>query len=200
MLIHVVRQNPHMRMLDQNIRQRFQFVPGIGRTCRIGRRVENEPFGVRCDRGLKLLAGNLVIRISLRLDSNRCSASQKHDIRITHPVRCRDDDLIPRIERGDHGIVDDRLAARCHKALGWFVVDAVLALEFCGNGLLQFRDSIHGGVFRLTTIDCINRRLLDVIRRIEIRFACAKTNHITARSFQLPRLVCNRYCGRWLNT
>ena len=55
MLVHVVGQHPDMRMAQQHVGQRLQFVARIGRARRVGGRVEHHPFGARRDRALEVL-------------------------------------------------------------------------------------------------------------------------------------------------
>ena len=51
----------------------------------------------------------------------------------------------------------------------------------------QLRDAVHVRVFRLAVPDRLDGRFLDVVRRIEIRLACAKADHVLARRFQARR-------------
>ena len=76
MFIHVVGHAPHMRMAQQHIGQGFEFIPGIPRPGRVGRRVEQEPLGGRRNRRLKLGRGNLEIRGKRAFDHDRGATCQ----------------------------------------------------------------------------------------------------------------------------
>src|SRR5690606_40531049 len=59
--------------------------------------------------------------------------------------------------------------------------------DVCSSDLddrfFQFGNAVHGGVFRrLTALDRLDRGLLDVVGRIEIRFARSEADDVTARS------------------
>ena len=50
MLVHVVRENEHVGIIHQHRRKRFQLRARVRSARRIGRRIQQEPFGVRRDR------------------------------------------------------------------------------------------------------------------------------------------------------
>ena len=60
------------------------------------------------------------------------------------------------------------------------VTQAVLPLEFVGDGLPQFRNSTARRVFGETVGQGLDRGFLDVLWRVEIRLARAETDHILA--------------------
>ena len=69
------------------------------------------------------------------------------------------------------------------------IVQCIVATEFLDDGILEFRNAVYGGVFRLTTADGVDRRFLDVVRRIEIRLAGAKANHVHTLGTKITRLL-----------
>ena len=73
------------------------------------------------------------------------------------------------------------LAAAAHDDLRWLVSEAVLALEFVGDGLAQFRDAAGRRVFGEPGGERLGGGVLDVLRRVEIRFAGAEADDVLAR-------------------
>ena len=77
---------------------------------------------------------------------------------------------------------------------------AVVALKFRNNRVFQFRNAINRGVFRFAIMNRFYRRVFDIVRRIEVRLAGAKTNHINPLTLQLHCLVADSNRCRWLDT
>ncbi|MNK78756.1 hypothetical protein D3C87_984010 [compost metagenome] len=198
MLIHVVSQHPDMRMLDQHISQRLQLVMRIGSARGVGRRVENEPLGLRRDRLFQRFRLQLEIVFERRVDKNRRTTADRHHFRVAHPVRRGNDNFITRVQRGHEGVEEDLLAARADNRLLRLVVQPVFTLELVGNGLAQFRNAGNRRVFRFTALDGVDGRFLDIFGRIEIRLAGAKADHIAALRFQLTGFLGNSDGGGWL--
>src|SRR4029453_2451512 len=71
--------------------------------------------------------------------------------------------------------------------------------ELLRDRSLQLRNTVDGGVFRLTALDGLDRRLLDVVRRVEIGLAGAEADHVKTRSLQLARFAGNRHGRRRLD-
>ena len=57
------------------------------------------------------------------------------------------------------------------------------------NRVAQFHYAAYGGVPGEVAVNCVNRRLLDVLRRGEMGLASAKVNQVGTRRAQLLRLV-----------
>ena len=72
-----------------------------------------------------------------------------------------------------------------------FVSQAVVAFEFVGDGLAEFRDAGGRGVFGKTIGERLGAGVLDVLGRVEIRFTCAKANDVDAVRFHLFGLGIN---------
>ena len=198
MLIHVVRQHPDMRMLDQHIGQRLQLVMRIGGARRVGRRVEHEPLGLRRDRLFQRFRLQLEIVFQRGVDENRRAAADRHHFRIADPVGRRNDDFIAWVQGGHEGVEEDLLAARADNRLLRLVVQPVFTLELVGNRLAQFRNTRNRRVFRFAALDGVDGRFLDIFGRIEIRLAGAKADHIAALRFQLTGFLGNGDSGGWL--
>ena len=180
-----------MRMVQQHICQRAQLCLRIGRASRVGRRVQQQPFGFWRNGRFQRFRRQLVIHLRSARDSNRLAARQQNHVRIGDPIRGRDDHFITGIQCGEKRIVDDGLAAWCDVDLARLVGQAILAREFRADGFLQFRHAIGRRVFCLAIADRLDGRVLDIVGRIEIRLACAQTNHVMAFTFQLIGFRCN---------
>ena len=188
-LVHVVRERPHMRMPHQHLGDRLHLGARIGRTGRVRRRIEDQPLGILRDRTLERLRLHLEAILEPRRHCHRRGARQQHNVRVADPIGRRNDNLVARIERRHQGVEQHLLAAGADDDLGGLVVELVLALELA-------RDRRLG---RLTTLDRRNGGLLDVVRRVEIRLAHPEPNHVAARRFERARHVRHRDGGRWLD-
>ena len=185
-----------MGMAHQHIGQRLQFIAGIARARRVRGRVEDEPFGFRRDRGLKLCGGQFEIRLDPGHDRNRGAACQQDHIRIADPIGGGDDHLVARIAGRHQCVVQDLLAAGTDRNLRGRVGQAVFLQEFRTDRRLQFRDAIHGGIAGLAGVDGALGRLADVLWGVEVRLARAKADHVLAFGLQLLRLGGDRDRGR----
>ena len=69
------------------------------------------------------------------------------------------------------------------------VVEPVLALELGADRRLQLGDAVDGGVFGLAAADRRDRRLLDVVGRVEIGLAGRQADDVAALAPSAPGLV-----------
>ena len=123
------------------------------------------------------------------LDDHRRAAAQADHVRIGYPIGRRDDDLVARIERGEHRVVEDLLAAGRDDRLGRLVVEAVLALELLGDRLAQGNDAGDRRVFGFAAADGGDGRLLDMVGRVEIRLAHRQADDVPALVLEVARLL-----------
>ena len=65
------------------------------------------------------------------------------------------------------------------------VVEAVVALEFGDDRLLQAGGAAHRGVFGEARVDGLDRRVLDVLRGVEIGLAGAEADNVAAGRLEL---------------
>ena len=110
-LIHVVGQNPDMRMRHQHIGDGLELIMAVGRAGGVGRRVEHDPFGLLRDRPVEI--GGLELEIVFERGRRRTPACrhQRHHFGIADPVGRRDHDLVAGVQRGEEGIIQNLLAA-----------------------------------------------------------------------------------------
>ena len=180
-------------MPHQHVGERLELGARIGGAGRVRRRVEQEPLGLRRDRALERLGADLEAVLHGADHRHRRAAGEQHHVGIAHPVRRRDDHLVARIERRHEGVVEHLLAAGADGDLRGLVVEAVLALELARDRLLQLGEPVDRGVLRrLAALDRLDRGLLDVVGRVEIRLAGAEPDDVAARRFQRARFVRHR--------
>src|SRR5699024_6457310 len=66
-------------------------------------------------------------------------------------------------------------------------IEVVVALELGDDGLAQAGRAGHRRVFRLAGVERLLGRVLDVFRRVEIRFAGAQADDVVAGGFHFRR-------------
>ena len=126
------------------------------------------------------------------LGEDRRAAAQDHHLRVGDPVGAGDHHLVAGVQGGEQRVVDDVLAAGADDGLRDLVVEPVLALELLDDRFAQRVDAGDRRVLGLAAADRIDRRLLDVVGRVEIRLADREADDIDARGFQLARLLGHR--------
>ena len=83
--------------------------------------------------------------------------------------------------------------------VGRLVVEAVLALELGRDRLAQRGNAEHGRILGLAALDRLDRRLLDVVGRVEIGLADRKRDHFASFGFEVARLLRHRDGRGWLH-
>ena len=173
----------------------LQLVARIGRAGRVRRRVEDDPLGPRRDRAFEVFRLELEAVLEFRRHDDRLAPVDRDHLRIAHPIGRGDDDLVALVHRDEEGVVEDLLAAGADDRVGRLVVEAVLAPEFCRDRLAQGRNAEHRRIFCLAALDRLDRRVLDVVRRVEIRLADRQRNDVPPLGFEIARLLRHRHGG-----
>ena len=109
---------------------------------------------------------------------HRLAVAQQHHFGIRHPERRRDHDLVARIDRRDHRVVQHLLAAGADRDLRGLVIEPVLALELAADRALQFDRAVERRVSGLAAPHRRDRRLLDIWRGVEIGLADRQADDI----------------------
>ena len=122
-------------------------------------------------------------------DDHRRAVAEHHHLRIRHPVGRRDDHLVAGVQRRQHGVEDDLLAARRDHGLRRLVVEAMVALHLGADRLAQRRRAGHRGVLGVVGVDRLDGRFLDVVGRREVGFAGGQADHVLAGRFHLQELA-----------
>ena len=199
MLVHVVGQHPHMRVAHQHVGELFQLALRIGGARRVRGRVEHEPLGARRDRALEVRRLQLEPVVDRGRHDDRRAAVDRHHLRIAHPIGRGDDDLVALVHGDEEGVVEDLFSPGRDDRVGCLIVEAVFALELGRDRLAQGRNAEHGRVLGLAALDRLDRRLLDVVGRVEIGLADRKRDHLPSFGFEVARLLRHRDGRGWLN-
>ncbi len=144
MLVDIVGDHPDMGMAQQHIGDRAQLVLGQGSAGGIVRRIEDQPFGVIGDRCFQILGAQLEAVILGAGHEYRGAAGEQDHVRIGHPIRGGNDDLVAGIEGGHQGVVDHLLAAGTDRDFLSLVVELVLAPELLDDRRLQLGHAVDG--------------------------------------------------------
>ena len=170
MLIHVIGQNPDMGMAHQNIGNGFQLGIRIGRTGRIGRRIQNNPFGFGRDRLFEIGSLQFELVFQSGRNENRLASAHQHHFGIADPIRGRNNHLVPRIERCSKSIEQNLLAAGADNDLRGLIVEIVFPLELFHDRFAQRHNTGNRRIFGFATVDRFDSGLFDILRCVEIGF------------------------------
>ena len=172
-------------MLEQHLTQCAQLKARVSRAGRIAGAVEKKEARLGRDRRGQLPGRDLVALGDARERHHRQAIGQHHHVGIGHPVGRRDDGLIARIQHGHAQVVEGLLGAGRDQDLGALVGDAVVALEFCDDRVLEFVDAVDIGVAGEAGADGGDPGLHDVLRGIEIRLAGTQSDDVFAFGLEL---------------
>ena len=199
MLVHIVGQHPHMRVAHQHVGELFQLALRVGRAGRVRRRVKDEPLGARRDRALQIRRLQFEPVVDRGRHNDRRSPVDRHHLRIAYPIGRGDDDLVALVHGDEEGVVEDLLSPGRDDRVRGLVVETVLTAKLGRDRLAQRRNAEHGRVLGLAALDRLDRRLLDVVGRVEIRLADRKRDHFPSFGFEVARLLRHRDGRGWLN-
>ena len=185
MFIDVVGEYRHVRLTQQNIGKGAQLSPGVGRPRRIAWRVEHKPACARCDRRFEFLRAQTKASFGRTGHDNGHPFGKHGDVRVGEPVGGRDDHLVAGIDACHERVVNHLLAATADGDLVQFVIQRIVATELLDDGFAQLHGAVHGGVIGLARFNCANRRLFDVIGRVEIGLTKCQRNDVAARGRQI---------------
>ena len=174
-------------MLAQHLAQCHQFPKGVHRAGRVARAVDHHHSGFWRDRRFQLRGGHPEALLDARLHDHRLAFGDEHDVGIGYPVRRGNDHLVAGVDHRQREVEETLLAAAGNQDLLRRVVQPVVALELRDDGLFERRRAADGGVFGEALVDRADRRVLDMLRCIEIRFARAQPDDVFAFRFQLRR-------------
>ena len=76
-----------------------------------------------------------------------------------------------------------------------FIFEFIFPEQFFGDCLFQLDGSRSRGIFCFASVKGGDGGIFDVLRGVEIRFACAKTDDVDALSFELFRPCGNSQRG-----
>ena len=183
----------------QHLGQRLQLGLGVGGPGRVVGRVQDHPLGPGPDRLVEILRPELEPGLLGAGDEHGRAAGQERHVGIGHPVGCGDHHLVAGLQRRHQRVVEHLLAAGADGDLVGAVLDPVLALELGDDRLLERRRAVDRRVLGLALADGRDRRLLDVVGRVEVGLAGAQADHVAALRLQLAGEVGDRDRGRRLD-
>ena len=182
--VNLVRDNINVAAAA-DLCDRLQLLAGVDHAGRVGGRVEHEYLGVVRDGGVKLLGGDLEIRLFGCGNDDRDRARLLYHLGVADPVRRRDNDLIARVAQRHQRDIDRVLRTGCHDDLRRLVVQTAVLLQPVAGSLAQVHQTGRRGILGLIVLDRLDTGLLDVLRGREIRLAGAKADNVLALGLHL---------------
>ena len=177
LLVNLVRQNVDV-FFQGNIDNRLKLLARVNRPGRIARSVQDQHLRARCHRVFKIFRAHFPRVGFARRHDHWFGSDQSDHVRITHPIWRWNDDFIAGLAGRENGVVTGVLGAVAHDDLAPAIRQLIVRRQFFRNRLAQFRNAGARCVFREACLQRFDRRLLDMFRRIEIRFARAEPAHI----------------------
>ena len=77
------------------------------------------------------------------------------------------------------------LATGVYRDLLWRIFNAIVALEFCNDRLLERGDTVHRSIFRHAVTNGLNGGVFDEFWRVEIGLTGRQSNDINALRFKI---------------
>ena len=196
MLVDFIGDDDNLGMLAEHVGKTSQFFEAIHRTCGVGGAAKDDSFGARSDGSGQLLGGDFEILLDGGFHKHRFTVCQTHHVGIAHPVRRRNDDFIARIHHREEHVAHRLLGTIAHHDLRRFVVKAIFTLQFSADGLTKIEITRHRAVARPVVGNGLLASSLDVVWRIEIRFAHREVDNVDALSFEFCTLLRHSQSGR----
>ena len=169
--------------------------PAVNHTGGVGGTVEDEGLGLGGDGLAELLGGQVEAGGLGGLHHHRDAASHLNQLVIAHPVGRGEDDLVPWVQEGLQGHIENGLAAPAdHNLLGGIVQPPVL-LQPLAHRLAQGQGAGGGGVFGLVVLNGTDAGLLDVLRGGEIRLSHAEADDVDALGAHFLKLRVDGHGG-----
>ena len=159
-------------ILDDDFRDRLQFLPGHDRTGRIVREGQDQHLGLRRDFCPEILRHQLEAVLLLQFQDHRDAVSEDNAGLVGHIAGLRDDDLVPGIQHGAEGKVDSFGTADRDRDLGIRIVgNAETALQIPRDLRLQLKETGVAGIEGPSALQRIDTLFPDGPGRVEIRLA-----------------------------
>ena len=144
----------------------------------VGGGVEHKGLGARRDALFQILhPGQKALRLRA-VEKHRAALGHAHHLGIAYPAGLIHNHLVAGVEDGLKRVVQRVLGAVGYDNLIHLVAQAVVVEHAVGDGRAQLQRAGHGGVTGLAAIQRILEGLAHHGRRIKIRFACGKADHI----------------------
>ena len=130
MFVDLVSNNDDFRMFFQYFSQSCQLFCIVDRTCRVGRRAEDQCFCLRCDSCFQLGRSDLEILFDTSRNDYRFTFSQFNHFRIANPERSWNDHFISGINQYQDSITNGLLCSIRARNLSSCIFQSVFILQF----------------------------------------------------------------------
>lgn len=143
--------------------------------------------------------------VSLKFSSSVAVTMTGHAARhldqliVAHPKRRGKDHLIAGINQDLKGNINAMLRAAGRYDLRRCIIQTAVLTQALTGSLTQFHNARRRSITGFVLINGFHSRRFNIIRSIEIRFPCAKTDHINSIGFHLLEHGVNCQSRRSLN-
>ena len=164
----------------------------IDATRRVGGGAQNQHLGLGRNGSLELSGTHLEILLDTRLYNHAFALGQLHHLDIAYPVGSRQHHLVTGIDKRENRVANRLFGTvRYHNLVGR-KVEAILIFQFCADGLAQIHITRHGRIVREVVVYRLLRRILDMLRGIEIGFSYTQVDYIDTLSLQFITFLRHR--------
>ena len=177
-LVNLVRENHHLRMLGHHLGDGAELLFGVDHTRRIGRAAEHHQLGLRRDGRLQLRRRDFEVVLDLAGNVFDIGFRHLRDGTVGNPVGSGDDDLVAGVHQSHDSLVDGLLAARGDHNLLRRIIQPVVSLELVADGFQQISITGHWRVVREVVVNGLFGILLHRLRRVEIGLADTQADDI----------------------
>ena len=155
-----------------------QLLPAPDAAVGVVRRIEDQRLRPLRDVGAHHVRGDDEVVLLAAVDHDRRAARHADHLRIADPARRGQEHLVARVEhcaqRDEQRLLrtvgDDDFRRR--------VIDAVVVAEFLADLFAQVERASHGRIARDAGVDGELAGVVDVFRRVEIRFTGGEADHV----------------------
>ena len=189
MLIYLVRNHIHLRMLCQHICQCLQFRFTIHTTSRIGGRADNNSLRFVRYCTSQLFGIYFKILFNTRTHHHRSPLRQLHHLGIAHPIGSGNDYLIASIHHRQYYIANRLLSPiRTHNLVGR-IGQTILFFQFLANSFPQVEIARNRRIKSKIIVYCLFGSLLYVVGCSKIGFAHTQVDYIHPLRFQFSAFL-----------
>lgn len=129
---------------------------------------------------MELFGGHFPAIFFFGLDDDGLCTGEAHHFGVGEPERGWDDHFVTGLAGGEDGIVAGVLGPVGDDDLGGFVIEAVVGLEFVGDGLTEFGDPAGRGVFGEPSVERGHCGGFDMFWRVVIGFTGSEAANVDA--------------------
>lgn len=199
LVVDLVGEHQDVGVGEQHLGEGAEFAGGVGGARGVVGGVEDDPARRVGDRRFQPLWRELESVGLGAGDDDRCAVVGEHHVRVGHPVRGRDDDLVAGVQGGRQGEVDDLLRPAAHGDPVHRVAQPVAGVQLVGDGGAQLRSAVDGRVLGLAAPDGLDRGGLDVVGGVEVGLADSEVEDLVALRLEFAYALGGGSAGRGLD-